>query len=632
MTQDRSYCFTSRILKGQPNGEKKAFQELDNLKKRNENDKNWINKDLFRMLRHIEIWVSVYQKLSTKQGATTSGADNKTIDGTSLKTLKILRDAVLTSKFKWGEIRRTYIPKPNGKERPLGIPTFQDRLVQGVIKTILENIYEPAFKETSYGFRPGRSQITALREVRKNFGGVIWIVEGDITKCYDMVQHQNLTQILEKRISDKRFLELIAAGLKARIVLPEGKIISNDTGVPQGGVLSPLLSNIYLHELDQWMEEYKQNFDKGTKRGNSLEYNRLVRKPGKAAEAHVLKVRKTDPMDKTWRRVHYARYADDFIVGMIGEKQDAIKLKEEISKFLKEKLGLELNQDKTKITHWKQPVPFLGYTIGYKEITYKFRVKGTYRAARRRILTLMANVDKVVKKLSEAKFCDLSGDPKPCFQYMHQPQSLTNVRIRSIILGLCNYYRLANNRRRFTKRIAHILRHSLAKMYAAKYRLHSRAKVFRIAGKNLNKPLKAEEDKTPIGGLDEETKSWFERAVTKVVKMTKEVKREVQIPIAPIPYAKTWEIPQADLRTTAKNPQEHFEDPILKSKVFYTRGIRALGLPCVVCGTTEEVEMHHIRRLADLKGKTPVEKAMSSVKRKQIPLCRKHHLEEHGKG
>ena len=118
----------------------------------------------------------------------------------------------------------------------------------------------------------------------------------------------------------------------------------------------------------------------------------------------------------------------------------------------------------------------------------------------------MADTDKVVKRLSEEAFCDLSGDPKPCFQYMHQPQSLTNGRIRALVIGLCNYYRLENNRRRFTKRISYILRHSLAKMYAAKYRLHSRAKVFRIAGKYLDKPLKEAEDKTPIGGLDEETK------------------------------------------------------------------------------------------------------------------------------
>jgi len=379
-------------------------------------------------------------------------------------------------------------------------------------------------------------------------------------------QKKNLIKILEKRICDTRFLELIAAGLKAKVLLPEGKIacISNNEGVPQDGVLSPLLSNIYLNELDQWMEDYKQKFDKGTRRGNSLEYNRLVRKPGRATEAHILKLRKSDPMDATWRRIYYARYADDFIVGIIGEKKDAIKLKEEISIFLKEKLGLELNQDKTKITHWKQPVPFLGYTIGYKEVTYKCRVKGTYRASRRRILTLMANVDKVVKNLSEAKFCDRSGDPKPCFQYMHQPQFLTNVRIRSIILGLCNYYRLANNRRRFTMRISYILRHSLAKMYSAKYRLHSRAKVFKIAGKYLNKPLKAEEYKKPIGGLDEEMTKEGKREE----EQEQEQEQEKKIRIVPIPYVKTREVPLADRRTTANIKQDHLEDPILKSKIF----------------------------------------------------------------
>jgi hypothetical protein len=243
----------------------------------------------------------------------------------------------------------------------------------------------------------------------------------------------------------------------------------------------------------------------------------------------------------------------------------------------------------------------------------------------------MADSDKVIRKLSAAKFCDLSGDPKPCFQYMHQSQSLTNMRIRAILIGLCNYYRLANNRRRFVNRISYVLRHSTAKMYAAKYKLATRAKIFKLAGKYLEKPLKARKDKTPIGGLDQETETWFNKALRVVKSMVTSDERKGQVKIVKIPYVKTMEVPQADLRTTAKNPQEHFVDPILKSKIFYTRGIRALGLPCVVCGTTEGVEMHHIKRLSNLKGKTAVEKAMSSVKRKQIPLCKEHHLEEHGK-
>lgn len=249
----------------------------------------------------------------------------------------------------------------------------------------------------------------------------------------------------------------------------------------------------------------------------------------------------------------------------------------------------------------------------------------------------MADSDKVIKKLSENKFCDLSGNPKPCFQYMHQPQSLTNRRIRGLVLGLCNYFRLANNRRRFTSRISYILRHSTAKMYAAKYKLRSRARVFKKAGKYLEMPLKAREDKLPLGATDEEIETWFQQAVQKV--KTKSIAEgtpeprwdQARIKIAKIPYVTTMEIPSADLRTTAKNPQEHIEDPILKSGIYYTRGIRALGLPCAICGTTEGVEMHHIKRMANLKGKTALEQAKTGVKRKQIPLCREHHLEEHGK-
>ena len=119
------------------------------------------------------------------------------------------------------------------------------------MKNILEQIYEPLFSDTSYGFRPGRSQITALRNIRKNFGGVIWFIEGDITQYFDTVNHETLMNLLQEKIRDTKFLRLIREGLKARILLPDGKLICPETGVPQGGILSPLLSNIYLHQLDK---------------------------------------------------------------------------------------------------------------------------------------------------------------------------------------------------------------------------------------------------------------------------------------------------------------------------------------------------------------------------------------------
>lgn len=294
-------------------------------------------------------------------------------------------------------------------------------------------------------------------------------------------------------------MKLLKEGLKAKIVLPEGGEICSEMGTPQGGVLSPLLANIYLHELDLFMEDLKKKFEKGVRRRNSLDYTRHIKRGGNAVSARAIGLRKTDPLDETFRRLHYVRYADDFVVGIVGSMEDSAKVRNEIRDFLKQ-LKLTLHETKTRLTHWEEHVKFLGYVIGYKQVSYRFRVKGTYRAAERRILTLHVDVQKVVDRLSKKGFCDLAGTPKPCMTLMPLPQSVANARIRSTILGLSNYYSLANNRRRSIRRVAYILQHSLAKMYAAKFKLKTRAKVFARGGKDLSKPL--ESRRGTLGGSD----------------------------------------------------------------------------------------------------------------------------------
>jgi len=249
------------------------------------------------------------------------------------------------------------------------------------------------------------------------------------------------------------------------------------------------------------MDDQKKLFDKGIRRRNFNEYNHIVCKSS-AVVAHRVNLTETDPVDTNWRRLKYVRYADDFIVGFIGSLNEVKEFKEKLKEFLYEKLKLELNESKTLITHNNESVKFLGYSIGFKEITYKFNVKGTLRNARRKILTLFADDDKVIKKLYNAKFCKRNGDSLPCFQYMHQTQSLTNQRLRSFIIGLSYYYNLANNKRRFINRISFIIKHSAAKMYAAKFKLRSRASVFKIAGRCLGRRLGPDKGKKAIGATD----------------------------------------------------------------------------------------------------------------------------------
>jgi group II intron reverse transcriptase/maturase len=369
---------------------------------------------LFQKLYNAELWLLAYQRIAPKPGNMTAGVDGKTIDGAGLK---LIRDAIAdlkASRYKPLPVRRVYIPKPNGKQRPLGIPSFQDKLLGTVLKLILEAIYEPTFSKHAHGFRPERSCHTALATVKREMNGVRWWVEGDIKGFFDHVNHDTLLSILSKRITDKRFLHLIGQFLKAGYV-EDWRHHQTYSGVPQGGTLSPVLSNIYLDELDRTMATKIAEFNRGKERVLKREYNRLrqaakrakqqARATGdwtryKVLKQQMLQTEAKDPMDPDYRRMYYVRYADDFLVGINGNKTEAEALKIWLGDYLSSELQLELSAEKTLVTSAKERVRFLGYDIkrwsGTRILRYpttqgvKTRRTGTYQ------LSLLMPPDKTI--------------------------------------------------------------------------------------------------------------------------------------------------------------------------------------------------------------------------------------------
>ena len=351
---------------------------------------------LYRLLFNEQMYFVAYQRIYAKEGNMTKGADNCNIDNMSISRIERLIESLKDESYQPTPSKRVYIPKKNGKMRPLGIPTFNDKLLQEVVRMILEAIYEGSFDSNSHGFRPKRSCHTALRQIQKTFNGARWFIEGDIKGFFDNIDHEIMIAILRKRISDERFLRLIRKFLNAGYV--ENWVFNKTySGTPQGGIISPIMANIYLDQLDHYMREYIERFDKGKERKDNperikFEYGKrlAVLKLKKVTDAEerkriVKEIKNFDrqrvqipcgvEMDEDFRRLKYVRYADDFLCAVIGTKAEAEAIKRDIKVFLSEKLKLELSDEKTLITHGTEPAKFLGHEIYVRKSTQTKRNK-----------------------------------------------------------------------------------------------------------------------------------------------------------------------------------------------------------------------------------------------------------------
>ena len=353
----------------------KAKTILTILNNNSVRNKQFVFDRLYRNMFNQDLFIEAYQKMYAKPGNMTPGTDGQTIDGFKKSKIDTLITKLRNEQYYPNPVRRKYIEKKNSKKkRPLGIPSFEDKLVQEVIRKMLDAIYEPLFLDTSHGFRPNRSCQTALFQVKSTCRGTKWVVEGDITGCFDSIDHDILLKILSRKIKDGRFLELIRRFLKAGYF--EFRQVKNSlSGVPQGGIISPILSNIYMHEFDVYMEELAKKLNKGKRKKPNPEYRKIegrrtyCLKKGWYEEAEELlqkmrKVHTKDQMDGDYSRFKYFRYADDFIICIDGNKELAEQIKQDMTRFLRETLKLELNADKTLITNLKnERVRFLGYEI-----------------------------------------------------------------------------------------------------------------------------------------------------------------------------------------------------------------------------------------------------------------------------
>ena len=569
---------------------------------------------LYRYMLRPDMYYLAYKHLYANDGAATPGVDsNDTADGFGEEKIKRIIDCLTDGSYEPLPVRRTYIDKKNGnkKKRPLGLPGFTDKLVQEVMRMILESVYEPIFSPYSHGFRPHRSCHTALKTIKLEFTGLSWFIEGDIKGCFDNIDHQVLTGIIGKKIKDARFIQLVWKFLRAGY-MENWKYHATYSGTPQGGIISPILANIYLDTLDRYIADMKERFDKPRDRWDTPEYSKahyqaqkLSRKAktaiGQDREhliAQVQEIRKymrTIPSKpKTDKKLRYVRYADDFLIGVSGSKEDCESIKAELKEFIASKLHMELSDEKTKITHSNDYARFLSYDIRVRRDQTLKRFPG--RAPQR---TLNGKVEMNIplkEKIETFLFSNgvvVQNQERKLFPVARKNMlNLTPLEIitafNAELRGLCNYYSIASNFNSL-QYFSYLMEYSCLKTLAAK------------TDSSLRQTIRKYTDGNGCWGIPYTTKQGEKRRYF------------------------------ADYRK-CKVTMSGDTDNIVNNRVVYNNARNSLesrlkAKVCELCGSTDaqKYEIHHVHRVKDLKGKEKWEQCMIAKHRKTLVLCKECH-------
>lgn len=581
-------------------------------------DKTYRFERLYRNLYNPEFYLLAYQNIATSQGSMTAGADGLTLDGMSMERIEKLIARLRDHSYQPNPARRVYIEKKNSnKKRPLGIPSTDDKLLQEVVRMILEAIYEPTFSENSHGFRPKRSCHTALKEISTLFTGAKWIIEGDIKACFDSFDHHITIQLLRKRIKDEAFISLMWKFLRAGY-MEQWTYHKTYSGSPQGSGVSPILANIYLNELDELMMKIKADFDKGdtknrkvhkdhdkvrwafrkAKKNLELSHTEETLRAFKEAQKVLLSTPHLDEMDDNYKRLQYNRYADDFLIAVIGSKEDAQDIKEKVRAFLKDDLNLTMSEEKTHITHSSEKVRYLGYDImvSRSQDTKRVAKKGLQRVWYGKVQLYMPKENWISKLHEYGAFkIKKDGNGKEIWKPIHRGylMPLDDVAIiskyNSEIRGLYNYYRLAINVSNLGK-FHSIMRGSCLKTLAAKY------------NSSMMKMYKKYGSENGDFGANYKTKSGIKRCefYHEGFKRNKNVAPEY-VDVMP--------------RYRGRIKSNSLAGRLKSGK-------------CEACGASPvKVYMHHVKRLKDLKADNEFDALMMKKRRKSLALCPKCYEE-----